>query len=153
MNNLDTVQNKNLNKIIKQLSKTTESRELYKELIIVLAIVAALTPHSADVERCISAFNILKTKLRSRLSLRTENKYLYIRMNMPVLSEWNPAAAAKLFLEDKVRRNRDVTSSSEVSKRQNYFKGVFIEANQSKENVVSENDDAHKETVFLKFEF
>lgn len=62
-------------------------------------------------------------------------------MNMPVLAEWNPTAAAKLFLDDKARRNRDVTSSSEVSKRKNYFKGVFTEANQAEENVVSENDD------------
>lgn len=60
LNNLDIVQNKNLNEIIIQLAKTTESRELYKELIIVLARVAALTPQSADVERCISANNILK---------------------------------------------------------------------------------------------
>lgn len=94
-NSRDIMKEKSLNEIIVYLSKTEASRESYKELIIVLARIAACTPHSADVERCISADNILKTKLRSRLSIETENKYIYIRINMPVLSEWNPTAAQK----------------------------------------------------------
>lgn len=76
-NSPDIVKNKNLNEIIVHWSKTDESRELYNDLIIVLARIAACTSHSADVERCISANNLLKTKLRSRLSIQTENKYLY----------------------------------------------------------------------------
>lgn len=104
-NNPDIVKEKSLNEIIAHLSKTDASRELYKELIIVLARIAACTPHSADVERCISANNILKTKQRARLSIETECKYLYIRMNMPVLSKWNPTEAAKIFVDEKTRRN------------------------------------------------
>lgn len=34
--------------------------------------------------------------------------------------------AAKWFLEEMLRRNRDVTVSNESSERQNYFKGVFV---------------------------
>lgn len=54
-NQSETVGNKSLNEVITHLAKTDGSRELYKELLIVLARIAACTPHSADVERCISA--------------------------------------------------------------------------------------------------
>lgn len=52
--------------IISKLSKSDESRDTYKELIIVLARIAACTPHSSDVERMIQANNRLKTNIRNR---------------------------------------------------------------------------------------
>lgn len=51
-----------LNEVLRILSKS-ECRDNYKELAIVLARINACTPHSADVERCISANNRLRTKL------------------------------------------------------------------------------------------
>lgn len=119
----------NLNGIIRNLSKTAESRMHYKELITVLPRIDACTPHSADAERCISANNRLKTKLRSSLKLETENKYLFIHYNMPELQQWNPIRAANFFLAEKERRSRDVTTSREGKpRRQPYFAGIFPEA-------------------------
>lgn len=65
-----------INEMISNLSKSAESRENYKELITILARIAVCTPHSADVERCISANNRLKTKLRASMNIETENYYL-----------------------------------------------------------------------------
>lgn len=147
----DIPKDKSLSEIIAQLSKTDSSREIYKELIIVLARIYACTPHSADVERCMSANNLLKTKRRSSISIQTENKYMYIRMNMPVLSEWNPTAAAKMYIEQKAQRIRDVTTGGEVSKRQTFFKGVFNEANQFADDDEDENDNVDGEDNFFEF--
>lgn len=76
-NGADAIKEMNLNDIILKLSKTVESRSTYKELITVLARISACTPHSSDVERLISANNRLKTKQRSRISIQTENRYMY----------------------------------------------------------------------------
>lgn len=92
-----------LSEIIIKLSKTAESREKFREIIIVLSRIAACTPHSADVERCISSNNRLKTKLPSSLKVETENKYLFIHYNMPDLQDWKPSAASNLFLSEKMR--------------------------------------------------
>lgn len=60
-----------------------ERRSAYfREMAIVVARIIALTPHSADVERCISANNQLKSDKRTCLSVETENKYLYVRFNI-----------------------------------------------------------------------
>lgn len=118
-----------LKEILLKLSKTIESRDNYKEIITVLARISACTPHSADVERCISSNNRLKTKLRSGLKVETENKYLFIHYNMPDLENWNPAEAAKSFVGEKARRERDITTSAgSKSRAQVYYKGVFSDA-------------------------
>lgn len=116
--NTDEMKDMSVGEIILKLSKTEESRNTYKELIIVLARIEACTPHSSDVERLISANNRLKTKLRSSLSVETENKYMYINTNMPDLDHWNPTAAAKMFIDDKQRRNRLMTPTNAVTRRQ-----------------------------------
>lgn len=67
-----TLKQKNLH-----LSKTIESQNTYKELITVFCRIYACTPHSADVERMISGNNFLKTKLMSRISIETENLYMF----------------------------------------------------------------------------
>lgn len=129
--NSDKYSELSLSEAILKLCKTAESRKNYKELAIVLARIAACTPHSADVERCISSNNILKTKLRSSLSIETENMYVFIHYNMSDLAQWNPAAAANFFAAEKMRRGRSVTTSSgSKSREQAYFKGVFSEARQ-----------------------
>lgn len=47
-----------------------------------------------------------------------------------------------LFLDEKVRRQRDITSSRQVTKSQSYFKGVFAEASHC-----TETDD-ESENIF-----
>lgn len=137
--NLETHNDLSINEMILKLSKSDESRTNFKELITVLSRIAACTPHSADVERCISANNILKTKLRARLSLETENKYICIHTNMPDLDDWKPTEAAQLFVAEKSRRQRDVTPSTKTCKKQVYFKGIFPEAKQSIDNEFSDD--------------
>lgn len=58
-----------LQNLLLLFSKSTEVLNTYKEVIIVLSRIYAATPHAADVERCVSANNLLKTVLRSRLSV------------------------------------------------------------------------------------
>lgn len=150
-NNPDIVEDQSLSEIISKLTKTEASREIFKDLIIVLARILACTPHSSDVERCISANNLLKTKLRSKLSIETENKYMYIHTNMPDLCEWNPTAAAKWFLDEKNRRNRDVTTTNVSSRRQTHFKGVFPEARlcaDPESDDENNNDNDNNEKLF-----
>lgn len=114
-----------LNASILQLSKFKESRKNVEELIMVLSRINACTPHSSDVERCISANNNLKTNARSSIQIETENKYIYIHANMPDLTEWNPTAAAVLFVQEKARRHRDVATSMGKAKNQSCGKHIF----------------------------
>ena len=97
--------------MIEKLCKCEESKQNFKELITVFARIVA-SSHSADVERSISADHRLKSRLRTRLSLETENKYLFVHYNMPDLADWNPLTAALLFCSEKTRRERDTTTDS-----------------------------------------
>ncbi|CAI6371445.1 unnamed protein product [Macrosiphum euphorbiae] len=76
-----------LNQIVSNLSTSTIH---FKNITILLARILAAKPYSADVERLISASNLLKSPMRSRMSLETENMYLFINYNMPPLYDWNP---------------------------------------------------------------
>lgn len=96
----------------------------FRELATILARIVACTPHSADVERCISANNLLKTSIRSNLAITTENKYLYICFNMPALENWTPERAITKWMST-TRRQSAKTAETKSSKRQAYFKGVF----------------------------
>lgn len=106
--------------IIKTLSKNT----IYKDIVIAMSRIHVLTPHSADVERCISANNLIKTPLRNAISIETENKYLYIYFNMPTLENWDPRPAIRMWMNDKSRKDRsDIIKGK--STHAPYFKGVF----------------------------
>lgn len=113
--------------IIKALVKTSTSAKNYRELVTVLGRILVCTPHSADVERCISANNLLKTPMRNRIAIETENKFLYVYFNMPALEAWNPKSAINLFLNSKKRRNCS-NVIDQKSSHASYFKGVFIAA-------------------------
>lgn len=93
-----------------------------------------------SVERMIQANNRLKTKLRASMSLDTENKYLYIHINMPNLAQWNQQEAAEMFIGEKDRLNRDMTPTIEVTRRQPFFQGIFSEA-QNCNYKEGDNDD------------
>lgn len=101
----------------------------YKEILIALARIMAATPHSADCERSISANNLLKTSMRSSLSLETENRYLHVHFNMPTLEEWDPRETVTNWISQKQRRHHELLIEGEnKSKQQPYFKGVFTQA-------------------------
>lgn len=138
-----------INQKILRLAKTNESRKSFRELITVLARIAACTPHSADVERCISSNNRLKTKLRSSITVETENKYLFIHFNMPALNDWNPTTAASLFIEEKTRRKRDTSTKKGGKPRdQPYFNGVFSGSTVSVDSEDKSPDDVSSKTFF-----
>lgn len=65
-----------------------------------------MKPHSADVERLISYYNVIKTSDRSQLTPDTIKDSLYIKINMPTLSEFNPHAAVIEWLKSKKRHNK-----------------------------------------------
>lgn len=71
-----------LNRLMQYFATAHNAHE-FSVIKIVLARLLAATPHSADVERSISASNNLKSRLRSRMKLKTENNYLFIYFNMP----------------------------------------------------------------------
>jgi hypothetical protein len=58
-------------------------------------------PHSADVERLISYYNIMKTSRRSSLSPETIKNCLYIRVNMVSVNNINPQPAVLIWLNKK----------------------------------------------------
>lgn len=70
-----------LPKLVQYLSGSNE----LKNITILLARVISAKPHSADVERLISKSNIFKSINRESLHVETENEYLFIHFNMPVL--------------------------------------------------------------------
>ena len=102
-----------------------------KSLFVALARLVAATPHSCDVERLISAYDLVKSKLRSCLSPETIKSYLYVNINMPDQAELNVRPAVLTFLTDKDRRPGQELSS----KTNEYFTGVFREATEKYSNV------------------
>lgn len=106
---------------------------LFSELITVLARIAACTPNSADVERVISSNNNLKTIKRMTMLIPTENDYLYIHLNMPSLSKWNPRPAVSRYLIEVNRRQSHRTSETTTTTQQPYFKHVFEEIHKEKD--------------------
>ena len=56
------------------------------ERAVSFARILAIKPHSADVERLIRSYNLVKTTDRLQLSAKTLKCYLFIRHNMPVVT-------------------------------------------------------------------
>lgn len=121
----------NIGQIIKALTKNQN----YREIMVVLSRIHICTQHSSDCERCISANNRIKTPSRSRILLETEVRYLYIHFNMPSLEARDPRPAIKLWMDEKVRRDRSTIIDAK-STQQPYFKGTFEAA------ATAEDDDS-----------
>lgn len=77
------------------------SNECWISLSTAVARIIAAKPHSADVERMISYYNVLKTCKRSSLSPETIKNSLYIKINMPVVAEFDPQPAVLKWLNSK----------------------------------------------------
>lgn len=145
------IANLSLHKVVENLA-SPERLTHFREIAIVLARIVACTPHSADVERSISANNLLKTNIRSSLALTTENKYLYIYFNLPVLEKWCPKNAIVKWLE-KSRRERSNTTDTSVSKNQRYFKGVFVGVDVEGDDVSDDVEQLNSQYKGMKFSF
>lgn len=76
----------------------------------------------------ISANNLIKTFSRARIDISTENKNLYVHYNMPALDEWSPKNAIILWLNDKDRRMQPNDATTEKTRQQVWFKGIFDNA-------------------------
>ena len=133
--------NGKLHEIIKTLAKDSTNSKNYKEVLTISTRIQACTPHSADVERSISANYRIKTPLRSSISLETEVKYLYVHFNMPDLEDWDPRMAIKQFMNEKQRKDFSGVMDRKA-KNAPYFKGIFKSAREQKED--SDEDDEIK---------
>lgn len=112
---------------------SAEQKRYYEEMSIVFCRILAATPHSADVERCVHANNLLKTYLRSSFLIENENKYLFVHFNMPALEEWCPKKAAAKWVRMVERRQRNISTSVGKATAQPYFKGIFKKVDGEKE--------------------
>lgn len=127
---LSNIACKPLPELVQCLSKSLE----YPNVLTALARILAAKPHSADVERCISANNLLKTSLRSSLDISTESRYLFIHHNLPPVADWNARPSVLRWLLEKKRRVNIPTKAKE----QSYFRHVFQEATSTSD---AANDD------------
>ena len=127
----DDVRKLKLRQLVERLGR---NKNIYPNMIIVLS-----NPHSCDIERLISACNLLKTPMRNGMDIKTQNLYLYVHISMETLEEWGPRRPCIIrWLNQKEHRKKTV----EKAKRQIWFKGVFKEA-----NVVNDKSDDEEHEV------
>ena len=112
-------------------------KDICPNMITALCRVLAANPHSCDVERLISACNLLKTSMGNRIDIKTQNLYLYVHFNMETLEEWDPRPSIIRWLNQKEHRKKTV----EKAKTQRWFKGVFKEAKQARDESDDEEDE------------
>lgn len=119
-----------LRKLVVHLAEF-DSTSSYTNIKTAISRFLAATPHSADVERSISANNLLKTNLRSSIKIDTENKYLFVHFNLPVVTEWEPERAVVRWLTAKDRRVHNLLIENEAKRniKREYFNGVFPHTN------------------------
>ena len=107
--------------LTREARASTCEKNITSPVAVALARILVCKPHSADCERLISAYNRLKTANRSSLNRKTISEYLYVNVNMPKLCDFDPMPAVVMWLNDKERRNREVTKAS----KQAWFQTVF----------------------------
>ena len=125
-----------------ELLKCLSSSQEYANVVIVLAQLLAAKPHSADVERCISANNLLKTSLRAALDIARESRFVH--HNLPPTSQWNLGQAVLRWLHEKRRR----VSLQAKGEKQSYFGIVFREFTDAN----NDDDSGNNETDVDKSE-
>ena len=72
----------------------------------VLARRDVCKPNSADCERLISAYSLMKTCSRKRLQCQTINNTPYVNIHMPVLSQYDQRPAVDNFTTERQRRDK-----------------------------------------------
>lgn len=101
------------------------------EFTTVLARLVALSPHNMYVERCISAYDLIKSDDRSSLQRDTLNDYMIVKMNMPPVADYDLRKATTKFMKAKNRRPQQQFMDGAKFKQQEYFVGFFVEARKS----------------------
>lgn len=122
-----------------------ENAANYSEIVTVFCRIQSFTPQSADVERLIKANNLIKTAFRTSIAIETENKYLFVYYNMPVLEKWNPRKAITLWINDKKRREHANLIERDSAKNASYFKGIFSSVGDDDDDETSETSIKQKE--------
>ena len=69
------------------------------------------------------------------MHMNTENLFLYVKYNMPFLSEWEPRPAVLKWKQKVQHRERDCPKR----KQQTHFLGVFKEASEC--HIDSDSDE------------
>lgn len=128
-----------LEKLVSHLANN-DTTSSYVDVLTVLSRIAAATPHSADVERTVSANNLLKTSIKNNLNLETENNYLDVHFNMSTLTEYDPRETVINWIKKKDRRQTNTTVAN-VEKNQEHFIGVFPEAKKRKRGAGQDEQD------------
>lgn len=122
------------------VAKLSTNSDTYPNVLTVLSHILAARPHSADIERCISANNLLKTYLRSCFKVHTENAYLFIHHNLLAMASWDPRSAVLQWLLAHHHRE----NMCHKARSQSHFCHVFNEARLHKEHE-PENDCGYRE--------
>lgn len=138
----DLLNRMTLHQLLEHLIRKDDTKS-FTEYITVLARFLVATPHSADVERCISANNCIKTSLRSSIKISAENNLLFVSMNMPPLIEWSPEKTIVHWLTLKERRTHNLTIEHENRKarKRSYFRGIFFGETGTGEQHIDESDN------------
>lgn len=131
--------NLSLSNQIKKLLEP-ENSSSYKCVTIILSRIYACTPQAADVERSIKANNLFKTAFRNRISLETENKYMFVHFNMPPLEQWDPRKAILIWLKEKDRREHSNLIEKKTVHQRKYFKGIFESASDDSDDEQTYNE-------------
>lgn len=99
-----------------------------REFTTVLARLAVLSPHSMYIERCISAYDLIKSDDRSSLQRDTLNDYTIVKMNMPSVADYDLRKATTKFMKAKNCRPQQQFMDAANFKQKEYFVGFFVEA-------------------------
>lgn len=103
------------------------ANEEWKSVSLAIARTLVAKPHSCDVERLVSAYNLFKDDDRCSLSAETVDAYLHVHINMPVLADFDPRPALTLWTRKSDRRPHDNKKAME----QEWFRSVFANAKPS----------------------
>ena len=109
-------------KVQRLVQRLSISHQLFEYLVTAFSRIWAAKPHSWDVERVISYEEFCKELCAA---VDTQNLYLYIRLNMCALEDWDNRPCIIKWLSERDRR----TGSTEKAKCQRWFKGTAKEAN------------------------
>lgn len=93
----------------------------WKTVSTALARVLVSKPHSCDVERLVSAYNIVKDDDRCSLASNTVDAYLHIHVNMPPLSSFDVRPSLHAWMLKGEKRPHPTSKAME----QEWFSGVF----------------------------
>lgn len=121
---LETKVSKLMLQVYMDAKRGTLSAWSFPARYVAIARILAAKPHSCDVERLVSAYNILKDDDRCSLASDTVDAYLHAHVNMPILSEFDVRPAVRAWFEKAKRRSH----TSKKACQQPWFSDVFSKA-------------------------